>query len=53
MNLNETEKEIYGQLNVEEQTELQKMWHSTAQWQMLPKVAAAFIAASVLLAFIF
>jgi len=53
MNLDDTEKEIYGKLNVEEQTDLQKMWANTAQWEKLPKVAAAAIVVMVLLAFVF
>lgn len=53
MNLDDEEKEIYGQLNVEEQSELQAIWSNTALWNKLPKMAAATIAVVVLLAFIF
>jgi len=53
MNLDDTEKEIYGQLNVEEQSELQAMWSNTDLWNKLPKMAAALIAVGVLLAIVF
>ncbi len=53
MNLNDTEKEIYGKLNIEEQSDLQAMWADTALRNKVTKLAAIAIGVLVLATFLF
>ena len=53
MHLDETEQEIYTQLNGKEKNELSALFKSTDFWNKLTKLVAGAIAISLVIAFIF